>query len=250
MKRLFLASISVVLWIYFIISSIILTPISLVLWLLTVLFDKNLRILHLFSCFWGAQYLWVVPFWSLRILDRHKYDNRNRYVVVSNHQSLADIVVIYSLFKHFRWTSKAEVFKMPFVGWVLSINRSLKINRGASDAYQRFEEQAVKALNAGNSIMIFPEGTRSRDGRLGRFKEGAFRIAHVTATDILPMVLEGTSKAIPKSGWILAGKQKMLLKVLDPIPYGEFAGMNYSETTDVVRNRFKKALSEIRSGDE
>jgi len=168
-RKFFLATISLLLWIYFVVSSVILTPIALVIWLLTVLFDKNLRILHLFSCFWGAQYIWVVPFWTLNIYDRKKYDCRNHYIMVSNHQSFADIVVIYSLFRHFRWTSKVENFKLPFVGWVLALNRSIRIYRGANDAYIRLKEQAADTLSKHNSIMMFPEGTRSRDGSIGIF---------------------------------------------------------------------------------
>jgi 1-acyl-sn-glycerol-3-phosphate acyltransferase len=189
----------------------------------------------------------VVPLWNLKIYSRNKYDNRNHYIIVSNHQSFADIIVVYSLFKHFRWTSKAENFKLPFVGWVLSFNRSIKVYRGANDAYQRFEEQAVNALRDGNSIMVFPEGTRSRDGKLGKFKDGAFRLAHETKTDILPMVIEGTSKVVPKTGWILTGKEKMILKVLDPVPYEDFRNLSLSATSTFIREKIEKELVKIRS---
>jgi len=246
MRKFLLATISILLWIYFVISSVILTPIGLIIWLFTVLFDKNLRLLHLFSCFWGAQYIWIIPYWSLKIYDRYKFAKKKQYIMISNHQSLADIVVIYSLFKHFRWTSKIENFRLPFVGWVLSMNRSIKIYRGASDAYKKFEEQAKKAIKNGNSIMVFPEGTRSKDGRMGRFKEGAFRLALETKTDILPMVLDGTSKAIPKSGWILTGREKMILKVLDPVPYKDFEHLSIRETAALTWMKIEKALVEIR----
>jgi 1-acyl-sn-glycerol-3-phosphate acyltransferase len=245
-KITFIAA-SILLWTYFFVSSLILTPIAVLLWLLTVLFDKNLRVLHLFSCFWGAQYIWIVPFWSLKIYDRNKYDNRNHYILVSNHQSFADILVVYSLFKHFRWTSKAELFKIPFVGWVLSLNRSLKVYRGANDAYQKLKEQAVSALRNGNSIMVFPEGTRSRGRAMGKFKDGAFRLAHETKTDILPLVIDGTSKVVPKTGWILTGKEKMVLKVLDPVPYEDFNTLSFASTSNFIREKIEKELVKIRS---
>lgn len=246
MKKYSRIIVSVLLWIYFVISSTIFTPVAIIIWLLTVSFDSNLRVLHLFSCFWGAQYIWVVPYWSLKIYDRKKFDNKKHYIIVSNHQSLADIVVIYSLFKHFRWTSKVENFKTPFVGWVLAFNRSIKIYRGATDAYQKFEEQALQALNTGNSIMIFPEGTRSKTGKMGKFKDGAFRLAHDSKSDILPMVIDGTSRAIPKSGWILTGREKMFLKVLDPVPYSEFSNLSVNETSELIREKIENGLKEIR----
>ncbi len=247
MNKVSLTIVSILLWSYFIISSIIFTPIGLILWLITIWADKNLRLLHLFSCFWGAQYIWIVPYWTLKIYNKNKFKRGKCYIMVSNHQSLADIVVVYSLFRHFRWTSKVENFKLPFVGWVLSLNNSIKIYRGASDAFKKFEDQAKKVLNNGNSIMIFPEGTRSKDGEMGKFKDGAFRLAHDTKIDILPLVLDGTSKAIPKSGWILTGREKMVLKVLDPVPYNDFKHLSYGETSSFIHEKIESSLIEIRS---
>jgi 1-acyl-sn-glycerol-3-phosphate acyltransferase len=166
--------------------------------------------------------------------------------MVSNHQSLADILVIYSLFKHFRWVSKVENFRFPFVGWVLTVNRSIKVYRGSGDAWKKFEEQAAKSLAEGTSIIMFPEGTRSKTNEMGKFKEGAFRLALQTHTDIQPMVLDGTSKAIPKSGWVLKGRQKMYLKVLDPIPYESFKDMSVAELTEKVHQVIHIALIELR----
>lgn len=246
MKKILLALLSILLWIYFIVSSIILTPIGLVLWILTVIPDRNLRIFHRFSCFWGAQYLWIIPLWKLKIYGREKLDDKKLQIWVSNHQSLADILVMYSIFKHFRWTSKVENFRLPFVGWVLALNRSIRIYRGAGDAWQRFESQAVKALAGGNSILIFAEGTRSKTGRIGKFKEGAFRLALQTGTEIQPMVLDGTSKAIPKSGWVLTGRQEMVLKVLDPLPYESFKDLNPAQLADKVQKIIEVALEGLR----
>jgi len=194
--------------------------------------------LHLFSCFWGAQYIWVNPLWRLKITGRDKTDNRQAFVMISNHQSLVDIIVIYSIFRHFRWTSKAENFRLPFVGWVLSLNRSIKIYRGRKEAFFAFRDQALKALSEGNSIMVFPEGTRSRDGNPGRFRDGAFRIALEAGVGILPMVLDGTSSAIPKSGWSLRGRQEITLDILDPVPYSEFKGLDHDE----LRRKFEDLI--------
>ena len=224
----------------------ILTPFILAIWLFTVIPDKNLRILQRFSCFWGAQYIWAIPLWKLKIQGRGNLDDHKTCIMVSNHQSLADILVIYSLFKHFRWTSKAENFRLPFVGWVLSLNRSIKIYRGSGDAWKMFESQAVKTLATGNSIMIFPEGTRSKTAEMGKFKEGAFRLALQTKTDIQPMVLDGTSRAIPKSGWVLKGRQEMVLKVLDPLPYEGFKDLNPAQVAELVRGIIREALDKLR----
>ena len=249
MKSLALKILSLFLWGWFLLSSVILTPFLLVLWALTVLFDRKLSVLHMFSCFWGAQYIWMNPLWKLNIEGRKKISNRKASILISNHQSLVDIVVIYSLFRHFKWTSKAENFRIPFVGWVLHFNRSLRIYRNTPAAWANFRKQANITMDRGSSIMIFPEGTRSRDGKLGRFREGAFMFAHERKCDIIPMVLDGSAAAIPKKGWSLLGKQKMKLKVLDPVPYEKYAALSPYETTGMFRDIIETELDKLRKKD-
>ena len=234
--------ISAFLWLWFIISSIIFTPILLVLWAVTVLFDKRLIILHQFSCFWGAQYIWMNPLWKLQIEGRKKISNKQASLIISNHQSLADIIIIYSLFRHFRWTSKTGNFRIPFVGWVLFFNRSVEIRRNSSSAYGDFRKDALKSLKEGSSLVMFPEGTRSRNGKLGKFREGAFRLAHEAKCDIIPMVLDGSAAAIPQKGWVLTGKQNMSLRVLDAVPYEQYKDLSPSETAHFFREMIKKEL--------
>lgn len=237
---------SILMWLWFLVSSILLTPVLFLLWLLTFFFDRNLRILHLFSCFWGAHYIWVNVLWSLKITDRHKFDKRRLFLIISNHQSLVDIVVIYSLFKHFRWTSKSENFSLPFVGWVLAMNRSVKIYRGRRRAFELFHQQVGREVKRGNSVFLFPEGSRSPDGKLRNFKEGGFRIAHDFQLDILPMVLDGTGDAVPKKGWSLTGRQKMILKVLDPVPWESYKNLSPSETKKMFHSLISSELDKFR----
>ena len=246
MKTLSLKTISIIMWTWFMITSVFLTPLLSVLWILTVWWDKNRRILHQFSCFWGAQYIWTNPLWSLKVTGRKNFKNRGKYLVLSNHQSLVDIVVVYSTFRHFRWTSKESNFRLPFVGWVLRFNRSIRIYRKDKNAFEKFRVQAERELNSGNSIMVFPEGTRSVNGELGKFQEGAFRIALNAGADILPMVLDGTSRAIPKKGWSMTGKEKMRLKILKPIPYEEIKMLGPKELMIKVKALISKELEEMR----
>ena len=89
---------------------------------------------------------------------------------------------------------------------------------------------------------MFPEGTRSRTGKLGKFKEGAFRLAHEAKCDIVPMMLDGSAAAIPKKGWVLTGKRHMRLKVLDPVPYERYKDLSPSETAQFFREIIRKEL--------
>ncbi|HYW94989.1 MAG TPA: lysophospholipid acyltransferase family protein [Bacteroidales bacterium] len=247
MKQFLLLISSVLFWTWFLISSVVLTPPLIIVWALTVPFDRRRSVLHKLSCFWGAQYFWANPLWRSQITGKEKFDDRYPWIVISNHQSLVDIMVIYGLFKRFRWTSKAENFKVPFVGWVLSFNRSIRVYRASRDAYRRFRNQAVAVLEMGTPIMIFPEGTRSGDGQLGRFKQGAFMLAHETHTGIIPMVLDGSYKAIRKKGWRLTGFARIQLKILDPVPYDEFKDLSTAETTAKFRKIIDDELQALRS---
>jgi len=246
MNPTLLKAISVLLWIWFVVSSLILTPVILLLWAITIPFDKRRYLLHRLSCFWGAQYIWINPLWRLSIEGRKKIDEHKPFILICNHQSLVDIVVIYSLFRHFKWTSKAENFRMPFVGWVLALNRSIRIYRSSREAFGQFRRQAMRELHKGSPIMVFPEGTRSRNGEPGPFKEGAFRLAHEAKTGIHPMVLDGSSDAIPKSGWSLKGKVNIRLKVLDFVPYEHFQHWSVKETAEFFRNIIINELSILR----
>ena len=92
-------------------SSIVFFAVALLIWLVTVLFDRRLAVLHMFTCFWGCVYLWIMPAWSVTVTGREKIDPAKIYVIVSNHQSLLDILVAFRLFAHFKWVSKRKFSK-------------------------------------------------------------------------------------------------------------------------------------------
>ena len=115
---------------FFFLSSLFFFIIACLVWACTVLFDPKLKALHLFSCFWASVYLWVMPFLSVTVSGREKIEPGRTYIVVSNHQSQLDILVAFRLFFHFKWLSKAEVFKIPFIGWNMVLNRYIKLKRG------------------------------------------------------------------------------------------------------------------------
>ena len=119
--------ISYIFLLFIVVTCAILFIPAVVIWLVTMPFDKRKIILHQYTCFWGAFYTWVAPFWKVRVLDRHKFQKDRVYVVVSNHQSQLDILVAFNLFRHFKWVSKAEIFNVPFVGWNMYLNRYVRL---------------------------------------------------------------------------------------------------------------------------
>jgi 1-acyl-sn-glycerol-3-phosphate acyltransferase len=210
--------------------------VALVIWLVTVLFDKRLVLLHLFSSFWASVYLWAMPVWSVRVEGRNTIRMRDRYVIVSNHQSQLDILLAFNLFFPFKWVSKAEVFKIPFIGWNMYLNRYIKLKRGDKKGIAKMFVDCEKALAEGNSLFVFPEGTRSETGSLKPFKSGAFILAKKMKIPILPVVISGTKGALPKHSMNFHGSQKMSIRVLEPVSYERFANLSAKETGDMISN--------------
>jgi len=210
--------------------------IALVIWLLTVLVDKRLVLLHLFTSFWASVYLWAMPAWSVRVQGRNTVRLRDRYVIVSNHQSVLDILVAFRLFFPFKWVSKAEAFKIPFIGWNMYLNRYIKLKRGDKKGIAKMFVDCEMALADGNSLFVFPEGTRSESGSLKPFKSGAFILAKKMMVPILPVVISGTRDALPKHSLNFHGSHKVSIKVLEPVPYERFADLSAKDIAEMIRD--------------
>lgn len=241
---------SALFWAFLTVSSALLFPIALSIWLVTLPFDRRKVALHHFTCFWASLYTWLNPAWPVRIRGRENFDDRVPTVLVSNHLSLLDILVMFRLFKHFKWVSKIENFRAPFIGWNMSLNGYVKLERGNHTSVIQMFRDCERTLAEGSSVMIFPEGTRSRGGRMREFKSGAFDIALRTRSPIIPIALLGTSDALPKRGFVLQGRQQIDVTVLEPIPYESFADFSGEELGEHVRNRIAGALEDCAKARE
>lgn len=102
--------------------------------------------------------------------------------------------------------------------------------------------KAAKALRSGASLMIFPEGTRSKDGKLQAFKTGAFHLAIEQGRPILPIVISGTFKAIRKGGFLVNKNHNLLVKVLPPVPFKVIQGKDPKEVSLMIHEIMKKEL--------
>jgi 1-acyl-sn-glycerol-3-phosphate acyltransferase len=235
---------SLLFWTFLTVSSILLFPVAVLIWAVTAAFDRRLVVLHRFTCFWASLYTWLNPAWPVTVEGREKIRDDRAYVIVANHQSLIDIFVLFRIFRHFKWVSKIENFRVPCIGWNMRLNRYIELRRGDHESVLRMMQACERTLGEGNSIMMFPEGTRSQDGRLRAFKSGAFSLALSTRSPLLPIILEGTGNALPKRGFVLRGRHPIRLRVLDEIPYESFASRSVEELTAEVRNLFAKELGE------
>ena len=221
-------------------------PLAVIVRVLTGWFDRRLTFLHLTSTVWASCYTWLSPIWSVTVTGRKNVDHKKAYLMVCNHQSMLDIPVIYRLFLHFKWVSKASLFKLPIIGWNLSLNRHIRLERSSMQSQRKMFRQCAENIQKGSSIMIFPEGTRSRNGELRPFKEGAFLIALQQKTDILPIVLDGSHKALPEKGFIPKRKQHVSLRILPPVPYETFKDMGIRQLSAHIHTIIADELARMR----
>ena len=209
-------------WLFVAISSIVLFNIALVIFFVTLLFDRRGKLLHLFSCFWAQLYFYLNPFWRLHIDGRSLLPWNDAAVLVANHQSVGDILVLYGLYRPFKWVSKASMFKVPFVGWNMVINRYVSLVRGNKDSIAKMMRDCKTWLDLKMPVLMFPEGTRSEDGEIKNFKDGAFRLAIDQNCPVFPIVLSGTRKTLPKHGIILRENAKCLVTILPAVHPKDF----------------------------
>jgi 1-acyl-sn-glycerol-3-phosphate acyltransferase len=175
------------------------------------------------------------PFWSLTVTGLENIDRARTYVIVSNHQSLADIIVMYQLKSQFKWVAKESLFKVPFVGWSLSLARHVRLYRGKFASIKKVYRQAAEWLRSGMSVLFFPEGTRSGTGEMGDFQNGAFKLAIKEGVPVLPVSLDGTGDAIPKGSWLFKTKVKCALRVYPAIETTRFEARDYENLKALVR---------------
>ncbi|MFZ4519123.1 MAG: lysophospholipid acyltransferase family protein [Microthrixaceae bacterium] len=157
------------------------------------------------------------PLWHFRVSGELPAHPRNPYVVVSNHESFVDILLISHLPWEMKWLSKKELFKIPVAGWAMYLAGDVQLERGDRSSAQKAMDACRVWLDRRVSVMIFPEGTRAADGQLGQFKDGAFRLAVETQLPILPLAVNGTKEALRKHDWRF-GRATAEVHVLAPVP--------------------------------
>jgi 1-acyl-sn-glycerol-3-phosphate acyltransferase len=204
-------------WILFWAIGFVLFPVALLNWLVTMPFDRNGVAQHLLTSWWATLYIWIHPGWRLRIEGREKLPWKGPAVLVANHQSQIDPLVAFAMFRPFKPISKAVVRWIPIFGWNFMLNRYIALHRGHRASVARMAEDCRYWLRRGMPVMIYPEGTRSPDGEIKEFNKGAFTLAVEEGCPVIPIVIDGTADALPKSSALLGLRADLHARVLDPI---------------------------------
>ena len=195
----------------------------------------------------GNAIIRINPSWRLHISGEIISDPRRPYVVICNHQSLVDIPLISNLPWEMKWVAKEELFKLPIVGWMMRLSGDIPVNRKSPRSGAQALIKAHRILEQKCSVMIFPEGTRSLDGRVQQFTDGAFHLAIKAKVPILPLVIEGTRDCIPKNSWRFGKPSDIFLKVLPPFDTSSLKIEDVAMFRDNVRTAIMKQIAEWRS---
>jgi len=235
-------------WAWFWIALVILAwfPTMVLVYVVTVPFDSGRYIVGRWFRRMGVAMSTVNPYWSFRRAGLRVADPRRPYVVVSNHESFADILLICHLPFEMKWLSKVEILGIPFIGWMMRMAGDIPLKRGFGPSAVEAMERCRTSLRHHVSVIFFPEGTRSPDGRMLPFKDGAFKLALEAGVPILPLAVAGTRTALPKHDWRF-NPARAVVEVLPPI---ETAGLTLDDLPALkerVRSTIEAARDDLRA---
>jgi 1-acyl-sn-glycerol-3-phosphate acyltransferase len=198
----------------------------------------------------GRAITYVNPFWDITVDGDFPEDPRNPYVCVSNHLSQGDPPIVARVPWEMKWVAKIELFRTPITGQLLRLSGDIPVDRHDKDSRAKVLGRARHYLDHRCSVMFFPEGTRSRDGRVHRFADGAFRLAIKAGVPVLPIAIDGTRGALPKhSIWFQPNPETIRVRVLPAVDTSDYEPGDGRDLQREVRRRIIAQVAEWRGVD-
>jgi 1-acyl-sn-glycerol-3-phosphate acyltransferase len=242
MSRLWQTIVSVWAWLVLVVCIVLWFPLLVIVRLLTAPFDSGRYIPGRIFRKIGPAMATLNPLWRFRYSGTMPQNPRRPFVVVSNHESFTDILLISHLPWEMKLLSKAELFRIPIMGWMMWLVGDIPVKRGFGPSALEAMTRCRKALDNRVSVMIFPEGTRSKTAELLPFKDGAFRLAVEAGVPILPLAVSGTGTALRKHDWRF-GRSVAEVRVLEPV---ETAGLTLADVP-ALKARIRQRIVEERA---
>ena len=191
---------------------------------------RNGKLPRTVQVFWSRSVLWLllVP---IKVTGCENVDPNQSYVFVANHQSFLDVFAVYGwLPNNFKWLMKKELRKIPFVGTACAVAGHIFVDRSNPRAAMESLTYIKAQLHDGISTVIFPEGTRTKTGEMGRFKQGAFKIAMDMNLPVVPISLSGFFDAMPRNKFYVKPFSRVALHIGKPIDISQFNDINEAMT--------------------
>ena len=202
---------------------------------------RNGKLPRAVQVFWSRSVLWLllVP---IKVSGRENVDPKQSYVFVANHQSFLDVFAVYGwLPNNFKWLMKKELRKIPFVGTACAVAGHIFVDRSNPRAAMESLTYIKALLHHGIRTVIFPEGTRTKTGEMGRFKAGAFKIAMDMGLPVVPITLNGFYQSMPPGQFFANLHSRVSLHIGKPIDISQFTDIN--EAMAAVREKVAEGLN-------
>ena len=247
MKRVLLWLNAPLAWGQFLSVSLLNIALGVLLQVVALPFDRCRRTaLWVNHVIWGHGLFALQPFWTM---DRRGLETvgDGPYVIVANHSSILDIPSCMGLPVPSRVVAKRSLLRVPVMGWYMQFSGMIALDRGGTPEQTAASMKAFKdTIDAGLSVLIFPEGTRSEDGELGAFNRGAFRLSKDLGVPVLPVVVEGTRFIMAKGSLLpQTVTQDIKMQVLEPFDPEQYSTAR--KMSNRVRERMVAGLAELRA---
>jgi len=213
-------------------------------------FDPDRRIPHRVGTFFWGRLVWALnPYWKLEIEGAERLRQGGPYLICANHQSLLDVLVVMALGSDFKWVSGLRFFKIPMFAAYMRVTGYIAADLSNPFTGGAILEECGEWLDRGVSVGMFPEGTRSRDGSIGTFKVGAFRVAMDRRVDVLPLAIDGSREALPRGSWSWLGSSPyntVRISVLEPVSCDDLADPSAASLSAACREAVARKLAQWR----
>lgn len=212
-----------------------------VLGFLTFPFDRKGRIIHNYARTWG----WLIiksSGVSVVVSGVDRLERGKPHILMANHQGAYDIFALLAYLPvHFKWLAKEKLFKIPVFGWAMGAAGYISIDRKGKKKALESLENAVAKVRQGASVLVFPEGTRSPDGKIHPFKKGGFALAIKAGVPIVPISIRGSREVLPRSSLrVRPGKIEITIGKQIPTDHRTMAdrGVLMEEVREAIESTF------------
>ena len=203
------------------------------------LIDRKGELPHIIARIWSRSILAAARV-KVTVKNLSYIDPRRSYIYMSNHQSAFDIPVLLAYLPvQFKWLAKAELFKIPIFGFAMRRAGYISIDRSNRRSAIKSLKRAAEMIRNGVSVIIFPEGTRSRDGSIRPFKKGGFVLAVDSGVPIVPVIIHGTRDIMTKKT-LRIKPGEVILEIEKPIVTADYN----RKTKDQLLERVNQVISE------
>lgn len=238
---------SVLIWSVIVIVTACCSATAITLGVLLRPFDPRRTLAHNIGRIWAKLLIASNPMWSVRVLRDYAIPKNTPLIIVANHQGMGDVIALYFLGCHFKWVAKEALFKVPVFGQAMYASGYVPIKRGNKASARLCINNCKEWLAKNMSVFFFPEGTRSPDGQVKAFKDGAFRLALETGIPIVPVTLQGSTELLPKHALVFRNRAQIRIKVGTPIDPKSYSSEQIDDLKEHTRAIISSGLEELRS---